>query len=1102
MSNVWRLCCLPLALLAAFAPAAAAQHPTQTQAQINIVDDLFLPLPADFITLRASDGTVLVPIQQENGGILVRGVGQKLTLEFAARGLKQRSIDLILDNAPRVYIEMMVDPRTGNVKYLTQKAVYPDVSGKVRKVGGNQQSQMVPPANNACGSPAAIGVGVTAYDTTEATTDGPTNACFAGSNIHNDVWFDFTAPGNGTVTISTCGLSAVDTKIAIYSGLACPPAAPLGCNDDFGGCGLQSQASAAVTAGTHYLFRAGGFGAGDKGPASLNVSFSGPPANDECADAITTPCNTTTTFSNTTATTNVTDPAYSCRFGSPGQGVGTMWFKFLAPGTSAVLDTEGSLVSDTLLAIYDGSCGSLTELDCDDDSGTGFLSAISIVTLTPGNVYYIQVSSFSAASQGTINLNLSCAAGIPEGDTCADPFEVPCDSAITWDNGTFTDEGTDPVFSCYFGGPSNGVGSTWLTFVATNTSARLDTNASTGSTDTLIAVYDGTCGSLTEIGCSEDEGVGFLSDLCVSGLTVGNTYYVQVASFDSFSTGSITLTLECPCPAPPANDECEDATLIAVPSSTVFDNTLATDDILVPCGVFSGPFKNVWFEVAGTGTTMTATTCNGGTIVSDTIISVFCADCLTLVCVAGNDDDCSGGGPGFASTVSWCSQSGANYLVTVGNFSSSTTPGQIQLDMSADGSACTPDVTCLPQGACCLPDGSCAILGLADCTLAGGTYQGDGTNCSSNAIVDGSFEAGPFGGTWAESSTNFGTPLCDALCGFGGGTGPRTGFIWAWFGGIGAFEEGALSQLVSIPVSATTLDFYMEIPVASGNGVDFLEVTIDGTQVFLALESDSTGIGYTLQQVALGAFADGGLHTVEFHSIQTGAGGAITNFFVDDVSIESVAIDCPDPITCFTLNYDTDDSGAPLGHGQIVDSEFDGGANYPVTITSSSNTAAILNSTTGPAAQDPDLLVGSGNLLILQDDTAVTECPPASGFYCSHNDDADGGTISFAFNVGTTPGSIDLVDIDAGGACTVVLTDGSGNTRTYTVPDDWTGDLVLNGPPGMGTLDLTTLAGQPGFGSTATATEDAGYDPDNVVSIDVNFGGSAATDNLTWCQPN
>jgi hypothetical protein len=571
-----------------------------------------------------------------------------------------------------------------------------------------------------------------------------------------------------------------------------------------------------------------------------------------------------------------------------------------------------------------------------------------------------------------------------------------------------------------------------------------------------------------------------------------------------------------------------------------FDTTLATDDVGLPCGVFSGPFSNVWYTVTGTGNTITATTCTAGTTHPDTKISVFCGDCLAPVCVTGNDDDGSCGFDVFFSTVSWCSQPGVNYLVTVGGFASGQ-QGVVQLDVTDDGSPCEALVQCLPEGGCCLADGTCVTVTAGVCESLDGTYQGDGTDCLANAVVDGGFEAGIFSGNWAESSTNFGTPLCDGSCGFGGGTGPNNGTFWAWFGGIAAFEEGAVSQVVTIPVTATTLDFFLEIPAASNNNTDFMEVTIDGNQIFLVLESVGPYVGYLPVSVPLGGFADGGNHTLEFHSICT----ALSNFFVDDISIDSVAISCPQPtgaccltdgscvevtegecteqggtfngvgslcanveceqpIDCFTLDFESDDQGNGMVHGTKVDTEFDGGPNYPVTITSSvnasaANTAAILNSSTGPASQDPDLLVGNGNILIMQTDSNLSQCGP--GVYCTHNDDEDGGTLSFAFNQPTTPSSIVLVDIDASDpVSTVVLTDSSARTRTYTVPANWTGDLIVNATSGMGTLDLTTLAVQPGFGSNATATEDAGFDGTSVVQIDVNLGGSGGVDDLNWCQ--
>ena len=56
-----------------------------------------------------------------------------------------------------------------------------------------------------------------------------------------------------------------------------------------------------------------------------------------------------------------------------------------------------------------------------------------------------------------------------------------------------------------------------------------------------------------------------------------------------------------------------------------------------------------------------------------------------------------------------------------------------------------------------------------------------------------------------------------------------------------------------------------------------------------------------------------------------------------------------------------------------------------------------------------------------------------------------------------------------------------------------------HGPPAVGTLDLTTLAPQPGVNAVATATEQAGFNADDVVTLSVHFNGSSALDNLSFC---
>lgn len=1103
---------------------------TGNQTKVRFVQPNGTPLPVDFYVVRDEHGVEVAPSTSSFSTYTFENVGRKVSFQASQKGLKNPGFELKLEDAPTVFVTVIADPTTGKVKSITQKPMRPKPPRKGNNVrstrGGGTTSPLVVPGNDACANAIPIFDGVTAFSTIDATTDGAVvpGAQYDGQT-YEDVWYLYTPTCNGTMTVSTCGTADYDTDLVLYeadtdddgdfdaldaANITAGVEPALAANDDAGICaGFTSVVAATVAADKTYLVRVGGFGAGDEGTGTLLVSCGGAPSNDICGAPRNVDCGTSLETTNVAATSAFSDPAFSCSFGGPLAGEATMWFRFTATSTSAFVSTGNSIgVSDTLLAVYDGSCGSLVELACDDDSGPGLLSELCVGGLTVGQDYLVQVASFPGSTLGRLTIDVQCPG--PCSSTCDDiaaACPILCGESFDTDNSAATTDPTDPAFSCRFGSPGQGVGTQWFTFVATATSAKIDTNASAGASDTLLAVYSGTPGSLVELGCSDDEGVGLLSEVCVDGLTVGQTYYVQVASFDAFSTGEITVSINCPCSGGTPNDDCATAIgLPAVPTSVVVDITGASSDIAVPCGVFSGPFQNVWYTVTGTGNTMTATTCNPGTIVSDTKIAVYCGDCLALVCVGGNDDDCAGGGPIFSSTVSWCSQAGATYFVTVGTFSEFTAPGVVQLDVFDDGVACTADVACLAQGACCLTDGTCVTTTVGDCSAQGGTYQGDGTSCSSNFITDGGFEAGIFAGTWAEDSSNFGTPLCNTGCGLGGGTGPRSGLIWAWFGGfLGGVESGSVEQSITIPVGATTLDFFLEIPVSSGNGVDFLNVKIDGVTVFTALENDPfyAGIGYKPASVPIAGFADGGVHTLRFESTTTGddglGGDALTNFFVDDVTLEVQTTDCTQ---CFTLDFETeDDFTTSIPNGAQVTTQYGSLVNIS---GAGSNLGPVTFDSTPGGPNDPsindDMLVGYGNLLLLQSNTLPTQTIP--GIYDLVTDDADGGDIVFDFTSPVNPQSVLLADInpEPNLGASITLIDENGKTRVYTVQPGYTGEYGDAGPWGVNLTVTTVQVGNaPGFRLT-TATEQAGFLQNRVVRMVVHMTGFGAMDNLVFCR--
>ncbi len=202
-----------------------------------------------------------------------------------------------------------------------------------------------------------------------------------------------------------------------------------------------------------------------------------------------------------------------------------------------------------------------------------------------------------------------------------------------------------------------------------------------------------------------------------------------------------------------------------------------------------------------------------------------------------------------------------------------------------------------------------------------------------------------------------------------------------------------------------------------------------------------------------------------------------------------------------TIDFSTDDGGNVLVDGQDISSPPEFGNIINISSSGPNLGAAIFDSDPlGPnmGGPDPDLLVDLGNILILQSNDNPTQTVP--GIFDTPNDDLNGGVITFDFKLDLELLSIDLVDINGNNqSALLTLTDANNLTRVYDVPSLWTNDISVGGPDGFQTLDLTTLADQLGEGgSTATASEDLGFDPTSVTQLTVDFEGSAGLDNLVF----
>lgn len=118
-------------------------------------------------------------------------------------------------------------------------------------------------------------------------------------------------------------------------------------------------------------------------------------------------------------------------------------------------------------------------------------------------------------------------------------------------NDMTVDNSSDPILTCMWGNPSNPRGwrTVWYKFVAPVSghlavSTSFEASNFADSYDTVLGLYqsaDGTCGTLTMIGCDDDSN-GFFSDTTAF-VIEGRTYYIEIADWSFDVIGDATLRL-------------------------------------------------------------------------------------------------------------------------------------------------------------------------------------------------------------------------------------------------------------------------------------------------------------------------------------------------------------------------------------------------------------------------------------------------------------------------------------------------------------------------------------------------------------------------------
>lgn len=290
-----------------------------------------------------------------------------------------------------------------------------------------------PPGNDdICNAtPIAINNTVTGNNACATVQSGEVNSSNGNISPSNTVWYQFTAPASGHVSVSTdFAGTTFDTEIAIYrdNGGVCPGTnwgslTEVGNNDDiillFN---LDSEVELeCLTAGGTYYVQVDGNSASDFGNFQLRVTSIGQPLPTN--DAICSPINLgTLNFNSTIGANNFSNICATTQPGEPNPGAfgpdQTVWFTFTTGanvGSEIDLDATNDPLNlgdqiDLQIALYqpsNGLCtGTMNEVNSDYFTPP-FAESMTVNCLQPNTTYWVQVDGSGLNTEGYFGLTIT-----------------------------------------------------------------------------------------------------------------------------------------------------------------------------------------------------------------------------------------------------------------------------------------------------------------------------------------------------------------------------------------------------------------------------------------------------------------------------------------------------------------------------------------------------------------------------------------------------------------------------------------------------------------------------------------------------------------------
>ncbi len=639
-------------------------------------------------------------------------------------------------------------------------------------------------AADLCEDAPAVGEGTFGTPFLSAGSEGFTAPCDpAGTDGSPDVWLDYVPAVSGTAIFNTCGLTSVDTTIAVLDG--CPGAGGtvLACNDDYSL--FCSSVSLAVQAGHHYKVRIAKV---SFGPAGLNPRMSialvppctahpGAPANDCCAN----PTTITPSLVPVSTVGATRDFAGECGLGSPFPDV---WYAF-TPAESGSYRIKQAASAPTLdYVIMTGSCENPTVVVCRASVGTNIDQVV--FAADAGTRYMIRVTARDepeVASAFTLERVFA-----PANDDCDTAQPISGFGQFDFDSTLANSSGPDDGPQCTSFGTGNMTHDVWYVWSGVTPPGENVEVTLCGGTplDTRLSVYVAGCNGPTPLmpvtACNDDYclGIHTLEGVVSRGVfrpAQGLSYLIRIGSWPNpqFDVGgapgffSVNHVPECHIPMPAGaviepeacGADVNGGCFAATPAYTHLECGTTTIYGVAPAG------DQDWYEFS----TPVATN------VTIAFQSEFAGECdllppdcppppFALNLLRRSDGCAEFATPDFTQPID-----AGTYHIAVVNldpFATCDYHSHYVLTVSVE--------RCAPIGRCCT-SGACTVVTQAACAAGGGAYAGDDTTCPA---PEGHYTDAATAGALEDISAT-GTPIdaCGDNC---GQADVPIGFVFNYFG--------------------------------------------------------------------------------------------------------------------------------------------------------------------------------------------------------------------------------------------------------------------------------------------------------------------------------